>query len=169
MPVDSPSAIESNSSSNNAATMTNVGAAADDDTMYVDDTKHKVYIYNIDDELSDESDSDDGRLVFLADIDQHLRESRIPPHILANSEGELAGMQVVLYSDPKSLSVPESKDGVRKAIIESRRRLREQQSLERANSGTQIPVAVNKTPAMTTSADDVSMDEDVDDEAMDMD
>ncbi|RSL59199.1 hypothetical protein CEP53_005889 [Fusarium sp. AF-6] len=102
------------------------------DSMQLDDSKHKVYIYNIDDELSSDSESDDpGKLVFLSDIEKHLRVNRIPPAVLANSEGELAGMQLVLYSDPKSLTVPEDKDSVRKAIIESRHRTREQQRLER--------------------------------------
>lgn len=100
-----------------------------DDDMQLDDTKHKVYIYNIDDELSSDSESEaDGKLVFLPDIEKRLRDSRIPPSVLANQDGELAGMQLVLYSDPKSLSVPEEKDGVRKAIIEARRRLREGQA-----------------------------------------
>jgi len=96
----------------------------DDDVMHLDDTKHKVYIYDLDAELSD-SESDDGRLIFLPDIQKHLRESRIPPSILANSEGELAGnKQLVLYSVPSSLTVPEEKDSVRKAIIETRARAR---------------------------------------------
>lgn len=105
--------------------------AIPDDTMQVDDSKHKVYIYNIDDELSSDSESDDGKLVFLPDIEKHLKLNRIPPSILANDEGELAGMQLVLYSDPKSLTVPEEKDSVRKAIIESRHRVREQQRIQR--------------------------------------
>ncbi|KAI8691459.1 hypothetical protein LRP88_08739 [Fusarium phalaenopsidis] len=105
---------------------------APNDSMQLDDSKHKVYIYNIDDELSSDSESDDpGKLVFLPDIEKHLRANRIPPAVLANSDGELAGMQLVLYSDPKSLTVPEDKDSVRKAIIESRHRAREQQRLER--------------------------------------
>lgn len=102
----------------------------DDDIMRLDDTKHKVYIYNIDDELSsddDTPDANDGRLVFLPDIEAHLKANRIPPHILANSDGQLAGMQMVLYSEPKSLTVPEEKDGVRRAVIEARRRLRNEQ------------------------------------------
>ncbi|CEJ88870.1 hypothetical protein VHEMI04894 [[Torrubiella] hemipterigena] len=100
--------------------------AEDDDSMHLDDTKHKVYIYNIDDELSSE-DEDDSKLIFIPDIEKRLKETRIPPSILANKDGELAGMQVVLYSDPKSLTVPEEKDGVRKAILDARRRLRAKQ------------------------------------------
>ncbi|UKZ75457.1 hypothetical protein TrVFT333_003142 [Trichoderma virens FT-333] len=98
-----------------------------DETMQLDDSKHKVYIYDLDAELSSDSENDDGKLVFLPDIEKHLRQNRIPRHILANDEGELAGMQLVLYSDPKSLSVPEEKDGVRRAIIEARQRAREGQ------------------------------------------
>jgi hypothetical protein len=101
--------------------------APDDDVMRLDDSKHKVYIYDLDAELS-ESESDDGKLVFLPDIEKHLRESRIPPSVLANSEGELAGnKQLVLYNIPSSLTVPEEQDIVRKAVIEARARIREKQ------------------------------------------
>lgn len=135
-----------------------------DETMQLDDSKHKVYIYNMDDELSSDSDSDDpGKLVFLPDIEKHLRANRIPPSVLANSEGELAGMQVVLYSDPKSLTVPEDKDSVRKAIIESRNRTRELQRLEREGK-TEAPTIQDATlnTVIATSTDD-------DPDAMDLD
>ncbi|RFU74259.1 hypothetical protein TARUN_7984 [Trichoderma arundinaceum] len=98
-----------------------------DETMQLDDSKHKVYIYDLDAELSSDSDNDEGKLVFLPDIQKHLKENRIPRHILANDEGELAGMQLVLYNDPKSISVPEERDGVRRAIIEARQRVRDRQ------------------------------------------
>ncbi|KAK0118113.1 hypothetical protein ONS95_012419 [Cadophora gregata] len=97
----------------------------DDDMMQLDDTKHKVYIYDLDAELSDSESSDDGKLVFLPDIQKHLLETRIPPMVLANSDGELAGNnQLVLYNIPSSLTVPEEQDSVRKAIIETRARAR---------------------------------------------
>ncbi|KAG9256028.1 uncharacterized protein F5Z01DRAFT_672669 [Emericellopsis atlantica] len=115
------------------------------DPMAVDDSKHKVYIYNLDDELSSSDTESEDRLVFLPDIDRHLRQNRIPPHILANSEGELAGMQMVLYSDPKSLSVPESKDSVRKAIIEARQRLRDQQGGKMEATDSAHPPTVDGT------------------------
>ncbi|UNI23549.1 hypothetical protein JDV02_009366 [Purpureocillium takamizusanense] len=144
----------------------------DDDVMHVDDTKHKVYIYNMDDELSSSSDneSDDGRLVFLPDIEKHLRQNRIPPHVLVNSDGELAGMQMVLYSDPKSLSVPEEKDGVRKAIIEARHRVRERQRLERECATMIDDGPVAGTPALQVdTTQSAAADSDYDDDAMDMD
>lgn len=136
------------------------------DAMQLDDSKHKVYIYNIDDELSSDSETDDpGKLVFLPDIEKHLRANRIPPAVLANSEGELAGMQLVLYSDPKSLTVPEDKDSVRKAIIESRHRTREQQRLEREGK-TNTP-SVDRDSTNDAIAPQTYTDDDPD--AMDVD
>jgi hypothetical protein len=100
--------------------------------MQLDDSKHKVYIYDLDAELSDSGESDDGKLIFLPDIEKHLRESRIPPSLLANSARELASnQQMVLYSVPSSLTVPEEQDSVRKAIIETRARSRAKQEQKR--------------------------------------
>lgn len=161
VPVEAPSdpslTIAHPSSSANASTVP-------DDTMRLDDSSHKVYIYNIDDELSSDSETENsGKLVFLSDIEKHLDLNRIPPSILANNDGELAGMQVVLYSDPKSLSVPEEKDSVRKAIIESRHRTREQQQLQR-DGGTTMATTPNES---MNNLDVSPVDDDPD--AMDMD
>ncbi|KAF9765213.1 hypothetical protein IL306_002554 [Fusarium sp. DS 682] len=156
VPVEQPtSSIHSAPASTSSNDASNT---VPDEIMQLDDSKHKVYIYNIDDELSSDSESDDhGKLVFLPDIEKHLRANRIPPSVLANSEGELAGMQVVLYSDPKSLTVPEDKDSVRKAIIESRNRTRELQRLER-ECKTEIPTIQDTSLATTTEDDPDAMD-----------
>ncbi|OAA62029.1 hypothetical protein SPI_04888 [Niveomyces insectorum RCEF 264] len=144
-----------------------------DDDMHVDDTKYKVYIYNIDDELAsdndnnnDDDDDDDDesgvrsgkygirspagndeagqRLFFLPGVDKRLRDAArdnalrhsngtahrklaIPRPILPNRDGELAGMQLVLYNDPSSLSVPREHDSVRQAILDTRARYRARQ------------------------------------------
>ncbi|KAH6900241.1 hypothetical protein B0T10DRAFT_20675 [Thelonectria olida] len=166
VPVETPSPPTTTATAPNhgfSSTSTSSSAPVADDTMQLDDTKHKVYIYNIDDELSSDSDSDDTKLVFLPDIEKHLRANRIPPSILANKDGELAGMQVVLYSDPKSLSVPEGKDSVRKAILESRHRVREQQRLQREGKTIDPPIADNATN------DTEVPPRDYDSDAMDMD
>lgn len=124
--------------------------------MNLDDTSHKVYIYNLDDELSSDNESDiedrdrEGRLVFLPDIEKHLRANRlpfVPRPILPNKDGELAGMQLVLYSDgPSSLTVPEEQDSVRKAILEARARVRQKQAEERgAGSGLLSAAAVKSS------------------------
>ncbi|KFH45468.1 hypothetical protein ACRE_036950 [Hapsidospora chrysogenum ATCC 11550] len=163
VPVENPSVAAPRSDSSNGSTSrvhASSAAAADenhtgDDMMHLDDSKYKVYIYNLDDELSSDDDTasaDDGRLVFLPDIEKHLRANRIPPHVLTNGEGELAGMQMVLYSDPKSLTVPEEKDSVRRIIIEARNRARENQRQEMAGAGAPVssgPAAVeDDTEAM---------------------
>lgn len=141
----------------------------EEEPMQLDNTAHKVYIYNIDDELSSsESEPDDGRLVFLPDIEKHLRRNRIPPGILPNSEGQLAGMQMVVYSEPKALSVPEESDGVRRAVAEARRRLRER------HNGGEAPAKGLSTSQQDGDARMLSSrrreeDDDADDEAMDMD
>jgi hypothetical protein len=109
--------------------------------MQLDNTANRVYVYNIDDELSDsDSSSDESKLIFLPDIEKRLHNSRIPPTVLANSEGELAGRNLntdlVLYNVPRSLSVPEDRDSVRKAIIETRARAREKQRRDQERART---------------------------------
>lgn len=110
--------------------------------MRLDDNAHKVYIYNLDDELSSSdtestcsAEDNNHRLVFLADIDKHLRHNRIPASVFANQDGEIAGtnindMQLVLYSDPTSLTVADKQDNVRRAVIEARNRMRQKQKEE---------------------------------------
>lgn len=92
--------------------------------MQVDETKDKVYIYNLDQELLD-IESEEDRLIFLPDIDKKL--GKIPKSVLASTESSVRGSEMVLYNVPSSLSVPPEHDKVRKAIIESRARAREKQ------------------------------------------
>ncbi|KAG0651703.1 hypothetical protein D0Z07_2081 [Hyphodiscus hymeniophilus] len=133
VPVEHPTINSTSASSSKPRSTVQKAQRFDHDIMEVDDTKHKVYIYDLDAELSDSESSDDGRLVFLPDIRKHLRDTRIPPTIFANSEGELAGMnnQMVLYNVPTSLTVPEEQDSVRRAIIETRARARAKQEQKR--------------------------------------
>jgi hypothetical protein len=98
--------------------------------MQVDDSKYKVYIYNLEDELSSESEPEDGKLVFLPDIEKHLRSNRIPHQALLSSNPDSVGRELVLYSVPSSLTVPEEQDSVRRAIVETRARLRGKQQAE---------------------------------------
>lgn len=92
------------------------------DSMNVDDSRDKIFIHNLDDELSD-IESEEERLVFLPDIEKRL--TKIPKSILANHDQQPTGHEIVLYEVPESLSIPRDQDSVRKAIIESRERARE--------------------------------------------
>lgn len=125
--VQLPASSEASATKSGASMPTTV---MDDDTMRLDNTKDKVYIYNLDDELSSSDDEAVEKVRFHPDLEKHLRNNKIPASVLANSDGELAGVnhaeaQLVLYGVPKSLTVPEGQvDSVRKAIIETRARAR---------------------------------------------
>ena len=94
------------------------------DSMHLDDTKDKVYIYNLDDEISDAESED--RLVFLPDIEKRL--TKIPESVLIGQSHPATMKAMVVYNVPESLSIPQEQDGVRKAIIETRARAREKQA-----------------------------------------
>jgi hypothetical protein len=138
--------------------------------MQLDDSKHKVYIYNLDDELSSSSDNESSsdeagaaKLVFLPDIEKHLRNNRrIPGHLLNPGRPDAAseGKELVLYRVPSSLSVPEEQDSVRKAIIEARERARERQRVERAETGAAAASssATSCEVPVSASLGDVPMD-----------
>lgn len=91
--------------------------------MAIDDTRDRVFIQDLDAELAD-IESDEEKLVFLPDIEKKL--SKLPKQVLYGSrDDDHDGQELVLYGVPKSLTVDEGHDSVRKAIIESRERARE--------------------------------------------
>lgn len=149
-----------------------------DEAMRLDDTKHKVYIYSLDDELSSDSEpeADDRGVLFLPDIEKHLRANRIPPHVLQRQippdVADMAAKQLVLYRVPTSLSVPEEQDSVRKAIIEARQRLRERQEAERERRGggaVQGPGVAGGTLPEVPMEDEVGQEGQEDADAMELD
>lgn len=95
------------------------------DSMNLDDTRDRIYIHNLDDEISD-ADSEAEKLVFLPDIDKRL--TKIPKSILLGQSQPHTRNEVVLYSVPESISIPPEQDVVRKAIIEARERARQKQN-----------------------------------------
>lgn len=109
------------------------------DHMELEDTKHRVYVHDLDkelEELEDDPPSDSEHPIFLADIEKHLM--KLPKHVLQDDSTRktLEDMQLVLYGVPTSLTVPEEKDSVRRAIIESRQRARASQALAAPNAQT---------------------------------
>ena len=103
------------------------------------DVDNVVFVDSLSD--ADESDEDE-KLIFIPDIEKRM--TKIPEHVLrapgaaasATASGPAASRastDLVLYSVPKSLTVEEGGiDGVRKAIIESRARLRLKREAEEA-------------------------------------
>ncbi len=102
----------------------------DDDYMQLDDTKHRVFIHNIDAELSDseaeEGEAADGRLTLIPEMERHLRRTNLLSPVAALDSAPLStkNNKLVLYRAPSSLSVPPEMDGVRMAVIEARERAR---------------------------------------------
>lgn len=101
------------------------------------DVDNVVFIDSLSD--ADESD-DDEKLIFIPDIEKRM--TKIPEHVLrapgtaaatTTAAANRTSTDLVLYSVPKSLTVEEGGvDGVRKAIIESRARLRLKRETEEA-------------------------------------
>ncbi|MCJ1478735.1 hypothetical protein MMC13_007419 [Lambiella insularis] len=102
------------------------------DSMNLDDTRDRIYIHNLDDEISD-VDSEAEKLVFLPDIDKRL--TKIPKSVLLGQNQPHTRNEVILYSVPESISIPPEQDNVRKAIMEARERARQKQ-LETAEIST---------------------------------
>ena len=121
--------------------------------MAVDETKHRVYISNLDKEIAEIEAAEEAakKTIFIPDVDKRMLEQRIPLSIWANKDGELAGMNqdqaLVLYDFPKSLTVDENQDSVRKAILESRKRAQDEQ---RRKAGLQPLESAPETALRTT-------------------
>ncbi|KAF1359379.1 hypothetical protein EJ07DRAFT_165974 [Lizonia empirigonia] len=99
---------------------------ASPDAMLVDDTPHRLFIPDLDAELT-ALDSDEDHPIFLPDIEKHI--SQIPRHLLLGPQPTpTLHNQLVLYNVPASLSVPAEHDSVRKAIVDTRQRMRESQA-----------------------------------------
>lgn len=95
-----------------------------------------VYVSDLDSDS--ESDADD-KVVYLPDIERKL--NRIPYQLVSGGSKDLpTSTELVLYSVPSSISVPEQKDVVRRAIIESRQRLREKGVEMVPNGASQIGI-----------------------------
>lgn len=136
--------------------------------MQVDDTKEKVYIYNLDQEIAD-IESEEEKLVFLPDIEKKL--GKIPRSVLTTKSQPVTSNEMILYSVPSSLSVPPEQDNVRKAIIETRARVREKQAQDAEKPQ---PIILEAT-TIFRSNDDFSgqmsephIDDDDDENAMDI-
>ena len=78
--------------------------------MQLDDTKDRVYIHNLDDELAD-IESDEEKVIFLPDIEKQL--SKLPKHIFTGKQSESKeGQELVLYSVHASITVALEQDSV---------------------------------------------------------
>lgn len=93
------------------------------DPMLLDDTKHTIFIHDIDRELIDD-DAPRGVINFLPGVTETLMP--MPKSLVINTEPQ--SNELVLYREPKSLSIPMEEDNVRRAIVETWARARGKQS-----------------------------------------
>lgn len=93
------------------------------DSMNVDESRDRIFIHNLEDELADLS-SDEEHPIFIPDIERRL--NMIPKSLLRPDHPPRSGNELVLYEVPSSLTIPIEQDSTRKAILESRRRAQEQ-------------------------------------------
>jgi len=115
--------------------------------MEVDDTPHRVFVSSLDDSSDEEHASDDeDNLIFLPDIEKKM--TKIPLHVLKASSSSHDNINIdnnnhynqtsvalptgpstdlVLYQEPKSLTIPEEDDNVRRFVIEAKERIRQRQ------------------------------------------
>jgi len=89
----------------------------------MDDTSNHIYIHDLDEELADLKPEEE-RLIFLPDIEKQL--SKLPRQVLTGRSDTTTGNQeLILYGVPRSLTVDEGNDSVRRAMVEARQRARE--------------------------------------------
>lgn len=100
--------------------------------MSVDDTNDRIWVHDLDAEIA-EIEAEEARKKDEALLSTTAGQEigKIPQHLLKSSTAHgdaQSNMQMILYRDPISISVPEEHDAVRKTIIEARRRMREKQA-----------------------------------------
>lgn len=139
------------------------------DGMQVDDTPDRIYIHNLDEEIASiEAEKEQQRLIFLPDIEKKL--GKLPKHVLQMSEPppQPQGHELVLYSVPTSLSVPVEHDSVRKAIIESRARARQEQEKVSSHDAMLHDDSQEESSMSRYTNDGHEAGEDADPDAMDL-
>ena len=130
--------------------------------MLLDDTKTTSYIHNLEQELA-AIDAEELTVAFLPGVSETL--TAVPRSILLESQAQ--NNQLVLYREPTSLTVPSDHDSVRRAIIESKERIRAKQKSTRAAREPVVPRMPGNNQAVTMGhvdqhgAEEICDDEDV--------
>lgn len=112
--------------------------------MLLDDTKYTVYIHDLDREIAEAEDQEDG-VAFLPTIAEKL--ASIPRSILSPPKPQ--GNELVLYSEPVSLTVPEEQDCVRSAVIETKARARKRHTENQHSESSPSPTLSIETASST--------------------
>lgn len=124
---------------------------ANNDLMFVDDTKDRIYVHDLESEIAEIEDNENP-IIFIPELDKKI--TSIPPSVLGGGAIASPDNQMVLYKVPSSLTVSEDRDNVRKAILEARARAREKHvheaALERATAT--VPTKTTFEPPLPNGA-----------------
>lgn len=124
--------------------------AGSPDMMLLDDQPHTLYVHDLDRELA-ETDAPADSVVFLPGFEDQL--ASVPRLLLADNKPNCTAL--VLYREPVSLLEPDGDSGVKRALVETRKRARARQkmhgSLGSAGSDGSSPTAPSDTKASAGS------------------
>lgn len=130
--------------------------------MQVDDTETRVFVRDLDSELAEleaREQDEKNKIEFLPDIEKKL--NGIPKGLLRDNDKSSTDedQQLVLYRVPPSLSIPEDKDSVRRAMVEARRRAAEEETM---NAPSDMASSINLPwdTSAANSQDDAPRDAD---------
>lgn len=132
--------------------------------MSVDDTSDRIWVHDLDAEIA-EIEAEEARKKSEALLSNTAGQDigKIPQHLLKSNTAHgdaRSNMQMILYRDPISISVPEEHDAVRKTIIEARRRVRQKQAEEYHKGPSSESPAHSPNPSVSLDNDDEEEEED---------
>ncbi|KAF2155793.1 hypothetical protein K461DRAFT_274825 [Myriangium duriaei CBS 260.36] len=133
IPVDTRSTYDNDPTDST----TTASPLPESDGMAIDDTPHRVYVHDLDAELAaieaEEERDRANHLIFIPDIEQAL--AVVPKYMLRDHTRDNQGKELVLYGTSEGSTESDEQDVVRRAIMDTKRRAREQWSRQREEAG----------------------------------
>ncbi|KAL2814727.1 hypothetical protein BJX63DRAFT_189034 [Aspergillus granulosus] len=126
-----------------------------EDAMMLDDTKHTVYVHDLEQEL-EETEFLQAGLTILPGLSDKLSMSKM---LVSSTKPQCN--EVVLYREPESLSIPKDKDQVRRALIETRERARLGQSRHWRDIGEGVESRAEGKMARLSKSNDEQLHNDI--------
>ncbi|EFE34649.1 uncharacterized protein ARB_06412 [Trichophyton benhamiae CBS 112371] len=99
-------------------------ASSNGDGMQVDDTKTRVYITDLEDEIA-QIEEEESRQTFKVMPEMEKQLMSIPKSVLTHKPKEERNNELVLYRVPAALGIPAEQDSVRAVMTDARERARE--------------------------------------------
>ncbi|KAI5286494.1 hypothetical protein KEM54_006744 [Ascosphaera aggregata] len=116
-PISPPESVDSDGSPERLG---DVCIVDDDEFMDVEDTKHRIYVSNLEREIREieKIEKQEKEPILLPGLEKLIYN----PRALSIKPPEPTGNQLVLYKVPASISIPEHRDSVMRALTDARDR-----------------------------------------------